>query len=226
MRADCRGLGVRKMRYFYDTEFIEDGKTIELISIGMTSEDGREFYAEVLETDVDLSKASDWVKENVIAHLWSRQPDKAFANRWTRDGGKGGLLSRNDIRAELRSFCNPLKYDKPEFWGYYSAYDHVALCQLFGTMMDLPRGYYHCVTCGNRLDKLPDANSKSACHGEYKKVSGWPMYTNDIKQLCDSLGNPKLPEQGKDEHHALADARWNQLAWGFLQQFLPGANPK
>ena len=26
---------------------------------------------------------------------------------------------------------------------------------------------------------------------------GRPMYCRDIKQLCDSLGNPKLPEQGK-----------------------------
>lgn len=31
------------MRYFYDTEFIEDGHTIELISIGVVAEDGREY---------------------------------------------------------------------------------------------------------------------------------------------------------------------------------------
>ena len=30
------------MRYFYDTEFIEDGTTIELVSIGVVAEDGRE----------------------------------------------------------------------------------------------------------------------------------------------------------------------------------------
>ena len=76
------------------------------------------------------------------------------------------------------------QYGKPELWGYYSAYDHVVFCQLFGTMMNLPKGY--------------------------------PMYTRDIKQWCDQLGNPKLPEQGKGEHHALADARWNKLAWEFL----------
>jgi hypothetical protein len=28
------------VRYFYDTEFLEDGKTIELISIGIVCEDG------------------------------------------------------------------------------------------------------------------------------------------------------------------------------------------
>ncbi len=78
-------------------------------------------------------------------------------------------------------------YGKPELWGYYSAYDHVAFCQLFGTMMDLPKGF--------------------------------PMYTRDIKQLCDALGNPRLPEQGKNEHNALADAKWNKLAWVYLLHF-------
>ena len=30
------------MRYFYDTEFIDDGRTIDLISIGVAAEDGRD----------------------------------------------------------------------------------------------------------------------------------------------------------------------------------------
>ena len=33
------------MRYFYDTEFIDNGRIIDLISIGVAAEDGREFYA-------------------------------------------------------------------------------------------------------------------------------------------------------------------------------------
>ncbi len=45
---------------------------------------------------------------------------------------------------------------------------------------------------------------------------GFPMYCRDIKRLCDDKGNPKLPEQASGEHNALADARWNQIAWAFL----------
>ena len=45
------------------------------------------------------------------------------------------------------------------------------------------------------------------------------MYTRDLKQWCDSLGNPRLPEQGKGEHNALADARWNRDAYLFLQSY-------
>jgi hypothetical protein len=170
------------MKYFLDTEFIEDGKTIDLISIGIVAEDGRELYAE--STEADLSKASEWVRENVIAHLWSQQADKRSANLWIRDVGVGGLLNRRDIAREIVAFCDVETYGKPEFWAYYADYDWVALCQLFGTMMDLPKG--------------------------------WPMYCRDIKQEADRLGNPKLPEQGDDEHHALADAKWNRDSLAFL----------
>lgn len=45
---------------------------------------------------------------------------------------------------------------------------------------------------------------------------GYPMYVRDIKQLCDSLGNPQLPKQEGTEHNALADARWNKIAFEFL----------
>jgi hypothetical protein len=174
------------MKYFYDTEFIEDGKTIDLISIGIVAEDGRELYCE--NSDADLSKASDWVKENVILHLWSKQINKVDFNKWSLEVNHwGGLCSHKEIASEIRRFCSVEKHGKPEFWGYYSSYDHVALCQLFGTMMDLP--------------------------------NGWPMYTRDIKQLCDSLGNPKLPEQGRDEHNALADAVWNRQAYEFLDNY-------
>jgi len=171
-------------KYWLDTEFIEDGKTIDLISIGIVSEDGREFYAE--SSDADLSRANDWVKDNVLVHLWSRQSDKRSANLWTRDGGAGGLLPRRHIALAVQDFCSPEVHGEPEFWGYYADYDWVVVCQLFGTMMDLPKR--------------------------------WPMYCRDIKQWADDCGNPKLPAEGKDEHHALADARWNRQAWYWLAE--------
>lgn len=149
------------MKIWFDTEFIEDGKTIDLISIGLVREDGETLYLE--SSEVDLRRASSWVMENVIPHL------------------QGGNRSR---RRHIADFIRSFVGEKPEFWGYYADYDWVVLCQLYGTMMDLPKG--------------------------------WPMYCRDLKQLCDSLGNPNLPEQGKGEHHALADAKWNRAAYEFL----------
>lgn len=151
------------MKIWYDTEFIEDGRTIDLISIGAVREDGRTFYAEV--ANCDLSRASEWVQKNVVPHLI----------------GGDALMPRESIKFQFWQFCG----DTPEFWGYYADYDWVGLCQLYGRMIDLPRG--------------------------------WPMYCRDVKQLCDSLGNPKLPEQVGSAHHALNDALWTREAWNFLQ---------
>lgn len=104
-------------RFWFDTEFIEDGKTIDLISIGIVSEDGREYYAEVEECD--LSRAAPWVQENVIVHLTGERKPRA------------------QIAAEIVTFVG----EKPEFWAYYADYDWVALCQLYGRMIDLPKGW-------------------------------------------------------------------------------------
>ena len=194
------------MRYWYDTEFIEDGKTIDLISIGIVCEDGREYYAQSVE--FDHRKASEWVQTNVLPHL-TICPYTAVADylsggfaidyigtalRTHRHGQcidqiygirhRCPWRTRAQLKRDIQIFFNPS--DGIELWGYYSAYDHVAFAQLWGRMMDLPKGY--------------------------------PMYTRDIKQWCDALGNPRLPEQGKGEHNALEDARWNKQAWEFLDQ--------
>lgn len=175
------------MRYFYDTEFIDDGRTIDLISIGIVAEDGREFYGQAVE--FDANKASDWVVCNVFPHLQACSNGNKLHHASYHGNCNGHepcpWYKRIQLANKLALFCDPEKYGTPEFWGYYSAYDHVALCQLYGPMIGLP--------------------------------PKWPMYTRDIKQWCDMLGNPKLPEQGKGEHNALQDARHNQVMWEFLR---------
>jgi hypothetical protein len=107
------------MRFWFDTEFIEDGRTIDLMSIGVVSEDGRTYYAET--NDWIPGKASQWVRDNVIPHL-----------------RRGAAIKPRDVIArELVEFMG----EKPEIWAYYADYDWVALCQLFGTMMALPEGW-------------------------------------------------------------------------------------
>jgi hypothetical protein len=179
-------------RYWLDTEFIEDGKTIDLLSIGIVCEDGREFYAQVI--DVDHDRASPWVKENVLPHFEQCRYGKKDHHLNGRCYDECPWDDREFIANRIRAFCAPEAHGKPEFWAYYADYDWVVLCQLFGTMMDLPKG--------------------------------WPMYCRDIKQLCDDLGNPQLPEQGKGEHNALADARWNKVAWDFLLNLRGSESPR
>ena len=118
------------MLYWLDTEFIEDGSTIDLISIGVVAEDGREFYC--LNLDCNHSLAGNWVRLNVLPYL----PHKRRHNvaRDSKDV-QGKYTSHKRIGLEVLSFCDPVKYGKPEFWGYY------ADCQLFGRMIDLPAGF-------------------------------------------------------------------------------------
>lgn len=109
------------MRHFIDTEFVEDGRTIDLISIGLVSDDGNELY--LISSEFDESKASDWVKANVLPHLAPETP----------------RLPRSEIAHQVRLFfCDD---PKPEIWGYYADYDWVVFCQLFGRMIDLPSNF-------------------------------------------------------------------------------------
>ena len=111
------------MRYFIDSEFYEDGTTIDLISIALVAEDGREFYA--VSQDAQLHRVSPWVRENVLPHL-PKYGDPAW-------------MPRSGIASALRAFV--FSNSKPEFWAYHASYDWVTLCQLYGTMMDLPEGW-------------------------------------------------------------------------------------
>lgn len=148
------------MIYALDTEFIEDGRTIDLLSIGIVAEDGRTLYKQ--NVTCDLSKANAWVKEHVLPQLVQcprgTQNDHQVMLSFGDSCAYGDCpwLFRPGIRDAILKF---IAYNtKPIFWGYYSAYDWVVLCQLFGAMMDLPHG--------------------------------WPMYCCDLRQHLDSVGSP------------------------------------
>lgn len=104
------------MRIWFDTEFIDDGRTIELLSIGLVNENSGQCYLE--NSEADLSRAGEFVRTNVLPSL----------------KGGGFLRSRREIANEICSFVGK----DPEFWADFAAYDWVALCQLYGRMIDLP----------------------------------------------------------------------------------------
>jgi len=167
--------------YTYDCEFLEDGITIDLISIGIVCEDGREYYAVNSDFDQDRLKNDTWMVENVVANLplrgkVNRHSTGSGAWYWSLDMTSPVIKPKWVIANEVREF---LLYGQgtPELWAYYAAYDHVALAQLWGKMINLPKGI--------------------------------PMFTHDIMQqisMRDYGGS--LPDQ-IGEHNALFDARWN-----------------
>lgn len=167
------------MKYFYDTEFYEDGSTIDLISFGIVAEDGRELYLENVEFDWGRVPEGHWLWDNVWPHLTS-DSDVEFH-----------LATRRRIAERVKEFItNDGTEFNNELWGYYSAYDHVVLAQLFGRMVDLPDGIpMFTRDIKQEQERLSDLYFK---HGLL------------------------LPEHKGTAHNALDDAIWTKQAHEFL----------
>ncbi|QDF18558.1 DnaQ-like DNA polymerase III subunit [Gordonia phage Pupper] len=118
-------------RYFYDCEFLEDGRSIELISIGIVAEDGREYYAVNDDMPVERIKRHEWLMENV----WTTLP-VTEENRL--DHASPLVKSKVTIAVEVERFLTKFGTDQPELWAWYGAYDHIALMQLWGPMVEKP----------------------------------------------------------------------------------------
>jgi hypothetical protein len=203
-------------RYFYDFEFLEDGRTIDPISVGVVCDDGRQFYAvfeEIGSNDgrrqlYDRIRRHPWLMANVIPHLplnlrtYGGKGYKVVDLLSVAQGGAYQLdpdstLIRpaNTIRKELKAFLlhgHEEGVADIELWAYFAAYDHVALAQLLGgPMANLPAGI--------------------------------PFWTHDLKQELDRRGVSPDQLVGRNpdeepEHDALADARWNYQVWQVLEE--------
>lgn len=190
------------MKNYLDCEFIDDGEKVHLISMGLVAEDDREYYAQSVE--FDPNKASPWVKENVYTHL---EICSLTTNLYQIDSIEDKLRkhingqcnppkhyrrsdcpwrTREQIRSEVQVFLDPAQYGQPELHGWCSGYDFVALCQLFGTMMDLPKEYPHYI---KDLQQVLDE------HG---------------------ITDDQLPQQELGLHNALSDARWIRHLWQWV----------
>lgn len=166
--------------------------SIELISIGLVDDEGKEYYA--INQDFKRSRCNDWVKENVLTKL----PERMIIedNWWDRYHGiepeDSEMYTPNpvyksiaEIREDIQNFVYPkdiihaVTYHSMEdykdfceknpvqFKAYYADYDWVLFCTIFGTMMDLPDGF--------------------------------PMYAIDIKQIFDETAVMMLAERVQDQ---------------------------
>jgi hypothetical protein len=108
------------VKVYHDWEFLASGNKVVPISVGMVREDGEELYAEFYLGSRLWSKIEEnpWLCENVMPLLQQRQHTYL------------------EIRESVKKF-----FEVPdlELWGWYSAYDHMCLGQLFGGMLNLPR---------------------------------------------------------------------------------------
>lgn len=260
------------MRYFYDTEFLEgtqkrrlmgyelpsffDAKsTIDLISIGIVAEDGRELYC--ISKDFNLEEAWNrydlkpdinkggmkrvyWIRENVLLPIYKECVSGDARNHidFTYSGMKAVIhrygKTKSQIAFEIVNFVHGYSdlgnwlgtigeyydtiiktepKDKPQFYGYYSAYDHVALCWLFGKMIDLPTGFpMYTIDLKQVMD-----NKAKTLSGRIDNINNRIVgYNNFKEQLAYIKCRPNYPKQ-TNEHSAIHDARWNKELYEFLQ---------
>lgn len=205
------------MKYFIDTEFIEGlhkpifGKKrhfIDLISIGIVDENGRSYYA--ISNEYKFEDANKWVQDNVIIPMYRQEISgdrRNHMNAETFHKYTNKSFSNDRIAEDIRRFCQSNVYGEPQFYGYYADYDWVVFCSLFGRMLDLPKGFpMYCRDLKQMLDE-------SYIYQE-NKYDGETRLDSWLKQV---KNHPDYPKQ-KDEHNALADAKWNKELYDFITQ--------
>lgn len=208
------------MKYFLDTEFHEyeltdinhqKRPTIDLISIGIVAEDGREFYRVSNQFALNSACGNDWLMANIIQPLCVEiDPETEWDERQhTNTNTVYDVISQNRTKSPLvksnyyikRNILEFIGDDKePEFYAYYADYDWVVFCWLFGRMIDLPEGFpMYCRDLKQMLDDAQDANGLFI-----------PGNNHTLKD------HPDYPKQ-ENEHNALDDAKWNRKLFDFLK---------
>ena len=249
------------MKYFLDTEFLEGKQdkrflgikygetkpTIDLISIGLVSEDGREYYA--ISKDFNLWEAWNrydleiqsgdmrnhfpegrkvyWIRENVLKPIFDELvfkytliEDKAIQLRTTSGYNPPYKFNYKTFKKLIKLFGKSNKEIAEEILDFTGQYQDT------GGLTDLnPKFYayyadYDWVVFCQLFGKMIDL------------PNGFPMYCIDLKQEMEEsqienngvwlIGSkikthPDYPKQ-INEHNALSDARWNKELYEFLNK--------
>ena len=110
------------MRIFFDMEFTGLHQATSLISIGITAENGKEFYAEI--EDFDKKYISMWAKEHVLSNLVGKN-----------------VIKRKELKDKLTRWLE--QFDEVEVWSDCLAYDWVLFCQIWGGAKHIPHHVYY-----------------------------------------------------------------------------------
>lgn len=123
---------------------------------------------------------------------------------------KGNSLSFNQRKQyELYDRC------KPKLYGFYSSYDHVSLCWLFGKMIDLPKGFpMYTIDLKQILDEKVE-NAIFSTRNKFGFVDSTTKKYSLEEKLNKVKQHPDYPKQ-TNEHSAICDAKWNKQLHEFL----------
>jgi hypothetical protein len=220
------------VRYFYDTEFIENGHTIDLVSFGMVAapdwaldalvgadltpaSDMREralatpntgvrtYYAVNADVDLDALKSNTWLVRNVLPHL-------PLSN--------GGVLERY-----LTTGVVGARQNLPEAIDIVDLDRTATVVKPKQVIANEVRDFILAPLEGNENDPRIELWADYAAFDHVALAWLWgpmidlpkgiPMFTNDLQQLATRLGSGWKPDQApEDTHNALTDA-WYALEY-------------
>lgn len=128
---------------FYDSEFIDDGYTIEPISFGMVAEGYPPLYW-VTNNKVTQNRmlVHPWLRENVVPHLpfiVDRNNGREIIYPDYQHADIGAIQDTEALSEYVEEFILSVG-PNPQLWADFGAYDHVLMAQLFGPMVNLPDG--------------------------------------------------------------------------------------
>jgi 3' exoribonuclease, RNase T-like len=140
---------MKTTKLFFDTEFTGLHKQTTLISIGIVSECGKKFYAEL--TDYDKTQIDTWLETNVINNLIYLEPadgeDNHYAMSRHSDNPIGNPIDKSysleircdrvDLQYHLRKWLE--QFEKVEIWSDCLAYDWVLFNDIFGHAFNIPK---------------------------------------------------------------------------------------
>lgn len=177
------------MKLFFDLEFTGLHKTTNIMSIGIISEDGKKFYAEI--NDYDKSQVNDWLEQNVIKHFSFNYQNVAIPKMPVcMCNNYACKQSFEDVRETLNTWLN--QFDEIQFVSDVCHYDFVLMIDLIsGHALDLP------------------INISAVCHdinqdiAAYHKISDSEAFDLSREEF---LINNSVHIKG-EKHNALYDAK-------------------
>jgi len=172
---------------YLDTEFLPADPSLSgFVSIGLTDDDGAEYYAVNRDFDMKAFKKIPFMMDHVWPSLPKPHGDRRNFGKWPRlDVTDRAVKTIPQIAQDVADYFADTHATTTHLWAWYGAQD---MCRLH-SLWD------------NDWDRMP------------RQI---PQFFHELETLRWQAGNPPMPEQPSGLHNALADARHNRTMHHFL----------